>query len=110
MGWGGGEREEEGEEGEDVWVGRGEGNGWEGAARCEGGVGTHRARYRRSQLEVRVGAGVACGEVAGGNARGRWRHVLMPNDQMSAMAASYPLDASLTSTSGAAYMSEPHLV
>ena len=29
---------------------------------------------------------------------------------MSAFAASYPRDASLTSTSGAAYISEPHLV
>ena len=110
MGWGGGEREEGAEEDGDVWVGRGEGNGWGGGSVMRRWDRTRRASCRRSQLEVRVGAGVACGEVSGGNERGRGRRALMPSDQMSAMAASYPLDASLTSTSGAAYMSEPHLV
>ena len=65
MGWGGGEREEGAEEDGDVWVGRGERNGWGGGSVMRRWDRTRRASCRRSQLEVRVGAGVACGVPAG---------------------------------------------
>ena len=45
MGWGGGEREEGAEEDGDVWVGRGEGNGWGG-----GSVMRRRDRYPSRKL------------------------------------------------------------